>query len=349
MTAPAVSENGAGPEPLDPGAALLDVRDLSVEFYARKRWLRVVDGVTFQVKPGEVLGLVGESGSGKTVSSLGVMRLLPKNGRVASGQALFQGRDLVKLSTKELREVRGRDMAMIYQDALRCLNPAFSVGDQIAEAIRSHEDVSRADAMQRAKELLDVVEIPNAAQRIGDYPFMFSGGMCQRVMIAMALACRPQLLFADEPTTALDVTVQSQVLSLLKSLKKEFDLSIVFITHDLGVVAELCDRVAVMYAGQIVEVAERDEIFFGPTHPYTSGLLGALPLPDQAQRSFAYIPGTVPSPANWPAGCHFHPRCQYAVKGTCTDEVPELANRPRGEGVTRCVRASALSLIGVQQ
>jgi oligopeptide/dipeptide ABC transporter ATP-binding protein len=326
------------------------VNDLSVEFKSKKGWAQVIDNVSFDVAKGEVLGLVGESGSGKTVSSLGILRLLPRNGRVTAGEAWYGGKDLLKLPEKELRAMRGKEVSMIFQDALRCLNPAFTVGDQIAEVVRTHQDVTRAEAMARAKEMLELVEIPRASERLKDYPHQFSGGMCQRAMLALALACNPKLLFADEPTTALDVTVQSQVLNLIRSLQAELGLAVVFITHDLGVVADMCDRIAVMYAGQVVEIADRDDVFFRPTHPYTSGLLNSLPSGGaEEKREFGYIPGTVPSPGNWPKGCHFSPRCEYALEGPCTTDRIPLRPTNRGDrSITRCVRAEEITLKGVQ-
>jgi oligopeptide/dipeptide ABC transporter ATP-binding protein len=327
--------------------ALLEVEGLSVEFQRGKEWVGVVHDVGFRVARGEVLGLVGESGSGKTVTSLAIMGLLPRGGRVAAGSARFGGLDLLDLAPAKLRQVRGNDVAMVFQDALRCLNPAFTVGDQIAEVVRVHTGASRADAKQRAKQMLELVEISRAEQRLDDYPHMFSGGMSQRVMLAIALACEPKLLFADEPTTALDVTVQSQVLELLKSLQAELGLSVVFVTHDLGVVADLCDRVAVMYAGEVVEAGERDDVFFRPEHPYTSGLLTSLPESEAEERTFAFIPGSVPTPGSWPVGCHFHPRCVHCEPERCAVEpIPLVAGR-HARTETRCVRSAELELRGV--
>src|SRR5580700_5567771 len=298
-------------EPMPPPDAvaeglLLSVSGLNVEFVTEGTWNPVVEDVSFAVNRGETLGLVGESGCGKTVSSLAVMGLIPPaNGRVASGSILFQGRDLVTVGAEERRRVRGDEIGMIFQEPMTSLNPAFTVGTQIAMAVRSHREVSKAQAHARAVEMLDRVGIPGAAQRVDDYPHAFSGGMRQRAMIAMALACDPKLLIADEPTTALDVTVQAQVLDLIRKLRETRDTAVVLITHDLGVVAEVCDEVAVMYAGEIVERAAVDELFAAPQHPYTVGLLGSIPRLDHRTEHLATIEGMVPNMANPPTGCRF--------------------------------------------
>jgi len=326
------------------GEALLSIRGLTVEYSLGRDWVPIVHDVSLDVAPNEILGLVGESGSGKTVSSLAAMGLLPRNTRVATGQITFKGRDLLALSKKERRALRGQEMAMIFQDALRCLNPAFTVGDQIAEAVRVHEGVSRRAAMARAVEMLEMVEIPNPAERARAYPHQFSGGMSQRAMIAMALSCSPSLLIADEPTTALDVTVQKQILNLLRKIQAEMGVGILLITHDLAVVEEVCDRTAVMYAGQLVEQGATATLFSHPRHPYTRGLLSAMAEIDPEVRRFGFIPGSVPPPGSWPSGCHFRTRCVHAEAGRCdVDEVIALARHVDHD--VRCVRVEELQLL----
>ena len=337
--------------------ALLSVRDLSVGFRRREAWVPILDAVSFTVRAGEVVGLVGESGSGKTVSSLTAMGLLPRPLEVAGGSIDFRGRDLLTMDPKQVRDLRGVQMSMIFQDALRCLNPAFTVGDQIAEPLRVHRGMSRAQARARAVELLELVEIPRAKERASSYPHELSGGMCQRVMIAIALACSPRLLIADEPTTALDVTVQRQVLRLLVRIQREMDLGVLFITHDLGVVAEICHRTAVMYAGQIVEEGPTEELFRRPRHPYTHGLISSIPRPGEAGGRFGSIAGVVPKAGQWPAGCRFASRCAHVERGRCdVGRVPleptdgtDDTTRTTGEVPqrVRCVRTRELSLEGV--
>jgi peptide/nickel transport system ATP-binding protein len=294
------------PEPL------LRVEDLRVEFPTEDGVVHAVDGITYQVHKGRTLGIVGESGSGKTVSSLTTLGLTRRQGARISGRILFEGKDLVTLPEDELRTIRGNDIAMIFQDPLSSLHPLYRVGRQLTEAVRAHRDVSRAQARERAVELLGLVGIPDPSRRIDAYPHEFSGGMRQRVMIAMALANEPKLLIADEPTTALDVTVQAQILALMERLQRELEMAIVIITHDLGVVAEVADDIAVMYAGRIVETASATRVFASPEHPYTWGLLKSIPRLD-AQRDvdLVPIPGTPPSLISPPSGCHFHPRCPY--------------------------------------
>jgi peptide/nickel transport system ATP-binding protein len=294
------------PEPL------LRVEDLRVEFPTEDGVVHAVDGITYQVHRGRTLGIVGESGSGKTVSSLTTLGLTRRQGARISGRILFEGKDLVTLPEDELRTIRGNDIAMIFQDPLSSLHPLYRVGRQLTEAVRAHRDVSRAQARERAVELLGLVGIPDPSRRIDAYPHEFSGGMRQRVMIAMALANEPKLLIADEPTTALDVTVQAQILALMERLQRELEMAIVIITHDLGVVAEVADDIAVMYAGRIVEAASATRVFASPEHPYTWGLLKSIPRLD-AQRDvdLVPIPGTPPSLISPPSGCHFHPRCPY--------------------------------------
>jgi peptide/nickel transport system ATP-binding protein len=293
-------------------AALLDVRDLRVEFDTDDGVVHAVDGVSYSVDRGRSLGIVGESGSGKSVSSLTVMGLTRFQGARISGEVLFEGRDLLQATDDELRRIRGNDIAMIFQDPLSSLHPFFKVGDQLAEAVRAHRDVSKEEAANRAVELLDMVDIPEPRRRLQSYPHEFSGGMRQRAMIAMALANDPKVLIADEPTTALDVTVQAQILELIRRLQNELDTAVVMITHDLGVIAETVDHVAVMYAGRIVERAPTQAIFRAPEHPYTWGLLKSIPRLD-VPRDAPLVPiqGAPPSLIARPPGCHFHPRCPY--------------------------------------
>jgi peptide/nickel transport system ATP-binding protein len=291
---------------------LLRVEDLRVEFPTEDGLVHAVDGITYQVYKGRTLGIVGESGSGKTVSSLTTLGLTRRQGARISGRILFEGKDLVTLPEDELRAIRGNDIAMIFQDPLSSLHPLYRVGRQLTEAVRAHRDVSKAQARERAVELLGLVGIPDPSRRVDAYPHEFSGGMRQRAMIAMALANEPKLLIADEPTTALDVTVQAQILALMERLQRELEMAIVIITHDLGVVAEMADDIAVMYAGRIVETASAARVFAFPEHPYTWGLLKSIPRLDaQRGEDLVPIPGTPPSLISPPSGCHFHPRCPY--------------------------------------
>jgi peptide/nickel transport system ATP-binding protein len=296
------------------GEPLLRVEDLRVEFPSEDGIVHAVDGITYQVYPGRTLGIVGESGSGKTVSSLTTLGLTRRQGARISGRILFEGQDLVTLPEDRMRAIRGDEIAMIFQDPLSSLHPLYKVGRQLTEAVRAHRQVSKSAARARAIELLGLVGIPNPTGRVDQYPHEFSGGMRQRVMIAMALANEPKLLIADEPTTALDVTVQAQILSLMERLQRELGMAIVIITHDLGVVAEMADDIAVMYAGRIVETASAARIFANPEHPYTWGLLRSIPTLDRPRdEDLVPIPGTPPSLINPPSGCHFHPRCPYAL------------------------------------
>ncbi len=311
-------------------APLLEVRGLVTEFRTRAGVLRAVDGVSFSIAAGETLALVGESGCGKSVTAFSLMRLVADPpGRVAAGEVLFEGRDLLKLPDAQLRAVRGDRMAMIFQEPMTSLNPVMTVGDQIVEAIRQHRPVSRREALARAVALLEEVRIPDAGRRAADYPHRLSGGMRQRVMIAMALACEPRLLIADEPTTALDVTIQAQVLDLIDTLKARSGLAVLLITHDLGVVAQHAQRVAVMYAGRIVEEAETAALFAAPAHPYTEGLLASIPRPGARAERLREIPGMVPSLAEMPVGCAFAPRCERA-QARCGTERPALEPRAGG-------------------
>jgi peptide/nickel transport system ATP-binding protein len=303
---------GAAPAPASGGEALLRVEDLHVEFPTEDGVVHAVDGITYQVLPGKTLGIVGESGSGKTVSSLTTLGLTRRYGARVSGRILFGGQDLVQVSEEDLRTIRGNEIAMIFQDPLSSLHPLYRVGRQLVEAVQTHRDVSTEIARARAIELLGLVGIPDPKRRVDQYPHEFSGGMRQRAMIAMALANEPKLLIADEPTTALDVTVQAQILALMERLQRELGMAIVIITHDLGVVAELADDIAVMYAGRIVETAPAAQLFSAPEHPYTWGLLRSIPSLDRPRtEELVPIPGTPPSLIRRPSGCHFHPRCSY--------------------------------------
>jgi oligopeptide transport system ATP-binding protein len=303
---------------------MLEVADLHVEFRTRDGVVHAVNGVSYRVDRGEALAILGESGSGKSVSAQAVMGLIDSPpGFVTAGEVRYRGEDLLALPEARRRAVRGRRIAMIFQDALSALNPVFSVGDQIAEMYRVHEGLSRADARDRAVQMMDRVHIPSAAARYGDYPHQFSGGMRQRVMIAMALALGPEVLIADEPTTALDVTVQAQIMELLAELRRERDMALILITHDLGVVADVADRIAVMYAGRVVESGTVRELYKRPAHPYTEGLLRSVPRVDQKGRDLTPIGGSPPNLLRIPSGCPFHPRCPYA-RELCSAEVPPL-------------------------
>jgi len=305
------------PEPL------LDVRDLRVHFPTDDGVVKAVDGVSFSIQPGETLGVVGESGSGKSVSSLTVMGLVNRKSAQISGEVRFQDQDLLTLSNNEMRSIRGEKISMIFQDPMTSLHPFYRVGSQIAEAIREHRKVSKKEALDQAIDMLGKVNIPQPKERARQYPHEFSGGMRQRAMIAMALALNPDLLIADEPTTALDVTVQAQILDLIDRLKEEFNAAVLLITHDLGVVAEHCDTIQVMYAGKIVEVGQTDDLYYRPHHPYTWGLLNSIPHVAADTDRLEPIKGMPPSLINVPSGCAFHPRCPYAFD-RCPAEVPVL-------------------------
>ena len=341
---------------------VLAVEGLSVEFRGHPDWLRVVDNVSFEIQPGETVGLVGESGSGKTVTSLAAMGLLPRRAaRIAEGTVHLDGRDLQQLTPTERRQIRGRDMSMVFQEPMTSLNPGFSVGNQIAESLRVHRKLTRRQALAQAVGLLELVGVPDAERRIKDYPHTFSGGMRQRAMIAMAVACQPRLLIADEPTTALDVTVQAQVLDLLRRLQREFGMAMLFVTHDLGVVANACDRVVVLYAGQVVEQAVAADFFTRPRHPYARGLLDAMPQVGDPRERLRAIPGEVPRPEAFASGCRFHPRCAYAEL-RCAEAPVALEHPSHGqprvvhglvtdssggdpaEPLVRCVRQDELDL-----
>ena len=318
------------------GPPLLEVRDLSVSFRTQDGTVHAVDNVSFTVNRGEVLGIVGESGSGKSVTAMTLMRLILDQNAVFSGEVLFDGRDLMQLSQRDMLQVRGTKIAMIFQDPMTSLNPVYRVGWQIEEQLRAHEGISAKQARKRTLELLGAVGIPNPQARVDDYPHQFSGGMRQRVMIAMGISCNPDVLIADEPTTALDVTIQAQILELIGSLQREFDSAVVLITHDLGVVAEVANRVAVMYAGRIVEYAEVRELFRHPQHPYTWGLLGSISRMDRPrQRRLAAITGQPPSLISLPAGCSFRPRCPHAFD-RCRAERPDLVARSGAGHLDAC-------------
>ena len=320
---------------------LLEIRELQTHFFTDAGVVRAVDGVSLSIQPGETLAVVGESGSGKSVTALSVLRLIAEPpGRIVGGSIVFKGRNLLALSSAEMRKIRGKEISMIFQEPMTSLNPVFTCGDQIMEAIVLHEGVDRKEARRRAIEMLRLVGIPLPEQRVDEYPHQLSGGMRQRVMIAMALACRPSLLIADEPTTALDVTIQAQILDLLKRLQQELGMAVLLITHDLGVVAETADRVVVMYAGQVVESCVAREAFKRTRHPYTAGLLASLPQLGAERSTLRVIPGNVPNPARFPQACRFHPRCP-AVQDRCrTIDPPVLAF---GNGhVSRCWRADEI-------
>ncbi|MEW1865095.1 ABC transporter ATP-binding protein [Streptomyces sp. NBC_00669] len=303
---------------------LLEVRDLHVEFHTRDGVARAVNGVDYSVNAGETLAVLGESGSGKSVTAQTVMGILDMPpGRITHGEILFQGQDMLKMSAEQRRRIRGRKIAMIFQDALSSLNPVLSVGYQLGEMFRVHQGMSRKQARAKAIELMDRVRIPAAKDRIGDYPHQFSGGMRQRIMIAMALALEPDLIIADEPTTALDVTVQAQVMDLLAELQREYNMGLILITHDLGVVADVADKIAVMYAGRIVESSPVHDIYGAPAHPYTKGLLQSIPRLDQKGQELYAIKGLPPNLTRIPGGCAFHPRCPIA-QDVCRTEVPTL-------------------------
>jgi peptide/nickel transport system ATP-binding protein len=328
--------------------AILEVRDLRTHVESDRGTVRAVDGVSFSVARGRTVGIVGESGCGKTMTALSIMGLLPRpQARVVGGQILFDGRDLTGLPARELQEIRGRDIAMVFQDPMTSLNPTLRVGTQIVETLRRHEGLSKAKARTRAADLLGEVGIPDPARRLDDYPFQFSGGMRQRVMIAIAISCNPQLLVADEPTTALDVTVQARILDLLHDLRDQHDMGLVLITHDMGVVADIADETIVMYAGQIVERADVHELFARPEHPYTRALLGAMPsLQGNGGRSgrLAAIHGMPPSLVDPPAGCRFAARCSYAhLTDGCADGAVELRELRPGHWVRTAHPVSALT------
>jgi oligopeptide/dipeptide ABC transporter ATP-binding protein len=312
---------------------LLEVRDLKTYFYVKGQELRAVDGISFALDKGRTLGIVGESGCGKSVACMSILKLIdPQAGRIAGGQVLFEGKDLVPLPEKEMTGIRGNQISMIFQEPMTSLNPVFTIGYQLREAIASHQKTGRAAAARRSAELLELTKIPDAARVLKNYPHQLSGGMRQRVMIAMSLACSPKLLLADEPTTALDVTIQAQVLDLLRDVRSKLGMAVLLITHDLGVIAEMADDILVMYAGRMVEYAPALELFKAPRHPYTVGLMRSKPNILHEQEKLIAIPGNVPSLYEMPAGCPFHPRCERAM-GVCAGRFPETRRVGDGQGV----------------
>lgn len=315
--------------------ALLEVKNLKTYFDTDAGLVKAVDDVSFTVDPGETLGIVGESGCGKSVTSLSILKLLPKPaGRIAGGEILFKGVDLASLSEEKMRSIRGNDISMIFQEPMTSLNPVFTIGDQITEPLRLHQKMSADEAIEKAVSLFELVSIASPRQILAEYPHQLSGGMRQRAMIAMALACNPAILIADEPTTALDVTVQAQILDLMNALKQKLNSAIIFITHDLGVIAQMAQKVVVMYAGQIVEKANVHPLFKDPLHPYTRGLLSSIPGFETKSRRLKVIPGVVPNPLNSPPGCKFHDRCSHCFQ-KCTTEIPPLL-RLSEERSVRC-------------
>ncbi len=321
--------------------ALLEVRNLETHFFTEDGVAKAVDGVSFSIASGETLGMVGESGCGKSMTALSILRLIPSPpGRIVGGEILYQGRNLLDLPEAEMRKVRGNEIAMIFQEPMSSLNPVFTVGDQIGEAIRLHQKTSRRETRERVVEMLRLVEIPEPARRVDEYPHQLSGGMRQRVMIAMALSCNPKLLIADEPTTALDVTIQAQILDLLASLQERLGMALLLITHDLGVVAEQADRVVILYAGRIVEHAAVEEIFRRPLHPYSRGLLDSLPKVGTARgERLRAIPGTPPPLTRLPSGCHFRDRCPLAIEDCASVDPPFEEKRPGH--FAACLRVAA--------
>lgn len=303
---------------------LLEVKNLCTEFKRDKSWVTAISKVSFYINKGEILGLVGESGCGKSVTSLSVMRLLPHGtSRVSEGEVLYNGKNLLHIKEKDMRSIRGHKVAMIFQEPMNSLNPCMRIKDQITEAIRLHNEVSKEEAIKRAVKVLESVGIPEPEMTLNSYPHQLSGGMCQRVMIAMSMSCEPDLLIADEPTTALDVTIQAQILELMEQIRKERNTGVLMITHDLGVVAQMCTRVAVMYAGRIMEEAPVKELFANPKHPYTQGLIASVPKLGSNMKSLPSIPGSVPDLSVMPKGCKFAPRCKYAMD-ICMEKEPDL-------------------------
>jgi oligopeptide/dipeptide ABC transporter ATP-binding protein len=317
--------------------AILKVCNLKTYFYTERGTIKAVDGVSFQVRKGESFGIVGESGSGKTVTSLSILRLVPyPEGKIVGGEIVFKGEDILKISDKQMRKLRGKHITMVPQDPITSLNPVYTIGNQIGEAFRIHLNINRRDLLKRVVEMLHLVHIPSPEERVKEYPHQFSGGMRQRTMIAMALSCRPQLIIADEPTTALDVTIQAQVLKLLKEVQEKFGTSIILITHDLGIVAGMCSRVAVMYAGRIVEQADVRSIYKTPKHPYTRGLIQSVPKIGEIQKRLFMIEGHPPNLLSLPPGCRFSQRCQH-TKEQCQQEEPMMETIAPGHEVS-CFR-----------
>lgn len=316
-------------------SALLEVKNLKTYFRRKKDFVPAVDGVDLKIHKGETIALVGESGSGKSITSLSIMRLIPSPpGEIVDGQILFNGKDLVKLSEDEMCHIRGNEISMIFQEPMTSLNPVLTIGEQIMEVLIYHQKLNKTVAKKKAIEMLELVGIPRANEIVDEYPHRLSGGMRQRVMIAMAMSCNPKLLIADEPTTALDVTIQAQILDLMKELSKKYETSILLITHDLGVVSEVADRVVVLYCGQVVEEADVDSLFAEPYHPYTIGLMGSIPSLDEEVERLQSIKGNVPPPEHFPKGCRFAPRCPHAFE-RCKHEQPQLITK-KGNRKVRC-------------
>ena len=314
--------------------SLLRIEDLTIHFPTEEGDVRAVNGVSLSVEAGQTLGLVGETGAGKTTTALGILRLVPEPGQVESGSIIYKDRDIMTMSEKEVQDIRGNEISMIFQDPMTALNPVMTVGDQVAEVILRHQNCTKVEAQQRMIDILGKVGI--GPDRASDYPHQFSGGMKQRVVIAIALACNPKLLLADEPTTALDETIQAQVMRMINDLKREFNTSMILITHDLGIVAESCDQVAIMYAGEIVEYGSLEDIFDHTAHPYTKGLFNSIPSLDKDTERLQPIQGLMPDPANLPEGCKFHPRCPYAVEA-CAQQHPGMTELTPGH-LCRCLR-----------
>ncbi|WP_440765968.1 ABC transporter ATP-binding protein [Natronorubrum sp. DTA7] len=322
---------------------LLEVNDLTVKFYTQEGVVNAVDNLSYRIERGEKFGVVGESGAGKSVTALSLMRLIDSPGQIESGEILFKGENLLELSDEEMRDIRGNEIGMVFQDAQTALNPVYTVGEQIAEAVRHHLDYDDAEARERTIQLLDKVGIPEAESRYSDYPHEFSGGMQQRAVIAMALSCDPDLLLCDEPTTALDVTIEAQILGELETLADEFDTAIQLITHDLGVVAQVCDRVMVMYAGKPVEKAPVEDLYYDPKHPYTVGLMSSIPRVGDDRDRLQTIPGTMPDLVELPPGCSFHPRCPFAEEA-CLQKEPPMLDPESGHEATEATNHAAACL-----
>ncbi|GLO67757.1 ABC transporter ATP-binding protein [Oceanobacillus kimchii] len=314
---------------------ILEINELQTSFFTKDLEVKAVDGVSFSIPKGKVLGVVGESGSGKSITSLSILRLIEEPGRIKGGEIKFKGENLLDKSEAQMRKIRGNEISMIFQEPMTSLNPTFTVGQQIGEAYKIHQGLNKKEAKKRSIEMLKLVGIPSPEKRVDQYPHELSGGMRQRVMIAMALACKPELLIADEPTTALDVTIQAQILDLIKDLQEQLDMGVLLITHDLGVVAETCDYVAVMYCGKVVEYTDTKTLFSSPKHPYTVGLMQSIPQHDKdVEGDLSVIKGSVPSPANMPKGCRFAPRCPFATD-LCHEKLPNLETDEDGNQI-RC-------------
>jgi peptide/nickel transport system ATP-binding protein len=326
---------------------LLDIKDLTIQYVTEDEVVSAVNKLEIELEEGETIGLVGETGAGKTTTALGIMGLVPNPpGKILSGKINFEGQDLLSLSEEEMRKIRGNKISMIFQDPMTSLNPVMTVGEQIAEVIELHEKLGNEKSFEKAKEMLELVGIPGA--RANDFPHQFSGGMKQRVVIAIALACNPKLLIADEPTTALDVTIQAQVLDLMNDLKEKFKTAMILITHDLGVVAQVCDKVAIMYAGEIVEAGTLLDVFENPKHPYTHGLFGSIPSLDEECDRLKPIQGLMPDPTNLPSGCKFHPRCPYATE-LCSKEQPGVTEVEKGHKVRCLICEGKVEVVGEEK